>query len=111
MPLLLTAAAEIICTHGGRVVLIPTQEQLIIQGSPALCVPDLQGAPIVGCAVPPTPATKPCTAVAAIMPGSWTLRVAVGGRFVYVQTLVGITDGVPPGALECLFAGQVIVQG
>ena len=111
MPPLITAAAEIICVHGGRVVPVPSQQQLLIGGSPVLCVPDLQGAPIVGCPVPPTPVTKPCTTVAAVLPGSWSMRVAVGGRFAYMQTLVGLTDGVPPGAIQCLFAGQVIVQG
>ena len=111
MPPLLTANALITCVHGGRVTLIPTQQKVLISNSPVMCVPDLQGAPILGCPIPPTPATKPCTTVVAVMPGSWSLKVLIGGRPAYVQTLVGITDGIPPGAIQCVFAGQVIVQG
>lgn len=111
MPPLLTASAVIMCVHGGRVMPIPTQQQVLIAGSPVLCVPDLQGAPIVGCPIPPTPATKPCTMVVAVFPGSWSLKVLIGGRPAYVQTLVGVTDGFPPGAIQCIFAGQVVVQG
>ena len=99
------------CAHGGQVKPIPGQMKVVIQGGPVLCVPDLLGAPIVGCAQPPSPVpTKPCTAVVATFPGSWSLKVSVGGRPVYLQTLTGLTDGVPPSPLIVVFPGQVIVQ-
>ncbi|HEV2814900.1 MAG TPA: hypothetical protein VGW10_16715 [Solirubrobacteraceae bacterium] len=111
MPPLLTTAATILCAHGGRVAIIPRQTKVLAGGSPVVCVPDLMGAPIAGCALPPTPATKPCTTVAAIFPGSWSMRVLAGGKPVYLQTLMGLTDGVPPSPLMVVFPGQLTVQG
>jgi hypothetical protein len=100
----------ITCAHGGQVKPIPGQMKVLIGGAPVLCVPDMVGAPIVGCALPPTPATKPCTTVVQAMPGSWSLKVSVGGRPAYLSTLVGLTDGVPPSPVLVMYPGQVIVQ-
>lgn len=111
MPPLLNANAVILCSHGGKVNPIPSQVQVIAGGAPVLRVPDLVGAPIAGCPVPPTPVTKPCTTVVAVLPPSWSLKVVVGGTPAYVASLIGITDGVPPGALTLVFAGQMVVQG
>jgi hypothetical protein len=93
------------------VTLIPKQTQVMIQGGAVLCEPDLVGAPIVGCAQPPSPSTKPCTMVVSTLPGSTSLKVIVGGRPAYVATLNGLTDGVPPGALIVTSPGQMTVQG
>ncbi|MEY2516928.1 MAG: hypothetical protein QOJ89_4286 [bacterium] len=111
LPPLLNANAIILCTHGGKVNPIPSQAKVLAGGAPVLCVPDLNGAPIAGCPVPLTPVTKPCTTVVAVTPPSWSMKVSVDGKPVYVSTLVGITDGVPPGALTLVFPGQVTVQG
>lgn len=111
MPFILNASARLICAHGGQVMVIPKQPQVLIGGAPALAEPDLLGSPIVGCAIPPTPATKPCTAVVSSLPGSTSLKVMVGGRPAYLDTFQGLTDGVPPGNVMVVFAGQVIVQG
>jgi hypothetical protein len=100
----------ITCAHAGQVRPIPSQQRVLAQGAPILVVPDLLGAPIVGCVQPPTPATKPCTLVAATFPGSWSLKVMVGGRPAYLATLTGLTDGVPPSPLIVVFPGQVLVQ-
>ena len=75
--LILTSQAVVTCAHGGQVLLLPRQGVVLIQGAPVMCVPDLNGAPIVGCAQPPTPATKPCTTVVVTLPGSWSLKVIV----------------------------------
>ena len=99
------------CAHGGKVMLIPSQGTVTISGAPVMCVPDLIGAPIVGCAQPPTPATKPCTTVVSTFPGSWSLKVLVGGKPVYLQTLTGMTDGVPPSPITVAYPGQALVQG
>ena len=64
-----------------------------------------------GCAQPPTPATKPCTTVVSALPGSWSLNVLVGGKPVYLQTLAGMTDGVPPSPIMVVYPGQELVQG
>jgi hypothetical protein len=91
--------------------LVPRQGVVLIQGAPVMCVPDLMGAPIVGCAQPPSPTTKPCTTVVSTLPGSWSLKVLVGGRQPYVASLSGLTDGVPPSPIMVVFPGQTLVQG
>jgi hypothetical protein len=111
MPPIVTAAATITCVHGGQVTLIPKQTQVLIGGSPVLCEGDLMGSPIVGCAQPPSPATKPCTTVVSTLPGGSSLKVMVGGKPAHIATLSGMTDGVPPGAIMVVNPGQVTVQG
>jgi hypothetical protein len=108
---ILTSQAVVMCAHGGRVMLIPRQAIVLIQGAPAMCEPDLIGAPIVGCAQPPTPTTKPCTTVLSTLPGSTSPKVLVSGRPAYVATLTGQTDGVPPSPIMVVFPGQTLVQG
>ena len=110
MPPVVTSNATIICAHGGQVVLIPKQMQVMMGGGPVLCEPDLAGAPIAGCAQPPSPSTKPCTMVVSALPGSTSLKVMVGGRPAYIATLTGLTDGVPPGTIMCVNPGQTTVQ-
>ena len=56
------------CVHGGKVMLVPKQT-IVIAGGAVLCEGDLVGAPIVGCAQPPSPGTKPCTTVVSTLPG------------------------------------------
>ena len=110
MPPIVTSDATIMCVHGGQVTLIPKQTQVTIQGGAILCEPDLVGAPIVGCAQPPSPSTVPCTVVVATLPGSTSLKVVVGGKPAYVATLTGLTNGVPPGTLIVANPGQTTVQ-
>jgi hypothetical protein len=93
------------------VTLIPKQTQVLIQGASVLCEPDLIGAPIVGCTQPATTNTKPCTVVVATAPGASNPRILVAGRPAYLATLVGTTDGVPPGVVTVAFPGQTTVQG
>lgn len=110
MPFVLNAAAQLQCPHGGRVAVIPGQRQVLAGGAPALRAGDVEGAPIVGCPVPPTPTTKPCTTVAAVLPGSWASSVLAAGEPVLLQTLVALTDGIPPGPVVVLSPGQAQVQ-
>jgi hypothetical protein len=111
LPPIVTTNATILCVHGGRVTLIPKQAQVTIQGGAVMCEPDLVGAPIIGCAQPPSPSSKPCTTVVSTLPGSSSPKVMVGGRPAYVATLSGMTDGVPPGAIMVVTPGQTAVQG
>ena len=111
MPPIVTSNAAIMCIHGGQVTLIPRQAEVTIDGGAVLSEPDLVGAPIIGCAQPPSPGSKPCTLVVSTLPGSTSLKVTVGGRPAYVATLTGLTDGVPPGALIVTSPGQTIVEG
>lgn len=110
MPPIVTTNATIICIHGGQVTLIPKQMQVQIQGGSVLCEGDLSGAPIIGCAQPPSPGTKPCTMVVSTLPGSSAPTVTVLGRPVLLATLSGMTDGVPPGTITVVNPGQTSVQ-
>jgi hypothetical protein len=110
MALIVTSKALIMCAHLGRVELTPKQQMVTIQHGAVLCEPDLVGAPIVGCIQPATPTSKPCTTVVAIGPGSTSLKVTVGRRRAYVSTLIGVSDGVPPGEIRVALPGQMTVQ-
>ncbi|HSJ73377.1 MAG TPA: hypothetical protein VK904_03600 [Miltoncostaeaceae bacterium] len=107
---MLTTSARIMCAHGGQVQLIPKQGTVTIQGAQILRETDLIGAPIVGCAQPPSPGSKPCTMVVSALPGGSAPKVAVAGMPAHLDTLSGMTDGVPPGTISVLFAGQTTVQ-
>ncbi|QEC48471.1 hypothetical protein FSW04_13435 [Baekduia soli] len=110
MPPIVTTNATIMCVHGGQVMLVPKQTQVTIQGGSVLCEGDLSGAPIVGCALAPSPGTKPCTTVISTLPGSSAPTVSVLGRPVLLATLSGMTDAVPPGTIMVASPGQATVQ-
>ena len=110
MGLVVTTNARIICAHGGQVTLLPRQTTVTIQGGAVLRETDLIGAPIVGCAQPPTVSSKPCTMVASVMPGGSAPTVSAGGMPVHTQALMGMTDGVPPGTIQVVSPGQTTVQ-
>ena len=110
MPPIVTSNATILCAHGGQVTIVPRQVQVEIQGGMVLREGDLSGAPIVGCAQPPSPGTKPCTLVVSTLPGSSSPKVTVGGLPVLLATLSGMTDGVPPGVIAVVSPGQMTVD-
>ncbi|MTD44534.1 hypothetical protein GKE82_09580 [Conexibacter sp. W3-3-2] len=109
----LTASAKIMCPHGGQVTLIPKQMKVLANGSPVLCLGDVAGSPIVGCTLPPTPATVPCTVVATEIPVpkvGMNPQVMVNGKPVLLQGLQGLTNSVPPGPFIVAFPGQTKVM-
>jgi hypothetical protein len=111
---IVTSAAKIMCAHGGQVTLMPKQMKVLAGGSPVLCVGDLMGSPIVGCAQPPTPATAPCLAVASEIPipmVGMSPTVLVGGKPVLLAGINGVTTGVPPSPLIVAFPGQTTALG
>ena len=110
VPPLLTTNGTVLCSHGGRVTLIPRQAQIQATNGQVLCEPDLVGAPIVGCPVAPSMSTKPCTTVVSTLPGSTSLKVTVGGRPAYTASVSGITDGVPPGSIMVVDPGAPTVE-
>ncbi len=110
MPLVVNSNAKIICAHGGQVTLIPKQTTVQVGGAPVMRETDIMGSPIVGCAQPPSVATKPCTTVVSILPGGSAPTVSAGGMPVHVQNLSGMTDGVPPGTVMVVSPGQTTVQ-
>ena len=113
MPPIINSNAVIMCAHGGKVTLIPKQMKVLVGGAPAMCVGDIVGSPIVGCAQPPTPATAPCLVVASEIPiptVGMNPQVLVMGKPVLLAGINGITSGVPPSPLIVSFPGQVKVQ-
>ncbi len=109
---IVTTAAKIMCAHGGQVTLIPKQFKVLAGGQPVMCVGDLVGSPIVGCAQPPTPVTVPCLAVASEIPipmVGMNPMVFVQGKPVLLAGINGVTTGVPPSPLIVVFPGQVKV--
>lgn len=106
---IVTSAAKIMCAHGGQVTLIPKQVKVLAGGQPVLCVGDLAGAPIVGCAQPTTSVTVQCTAVASEIPipmVGMSPKVMVNGKPVLLAGINGVTTGVPPSPLIVAFPGQ-----
>ncbi len=110
MGLVVTSNATIVCAHGGRVTLTPRQTTVTAGGAPVLRETDIMGAPIVGCAQPPSVSSKPCTAVVSILPGGSAPTVTAGGMPVHLASLSGMTDGVPPGTVMVVSPGQTTVQ-
>jgi hypothetical protein len=111
---IINTAAKIMCAHGGQVTLIPKQMKVLVGGQPALCVGDLVGAPIVGCAQPPTPTTAPCLTVVSEIPipnVGMSPKVLAGGKPVLLAGINGVTSGVPPSPLIVAFPGQATVLG
>ena len=107
---ILNASAKIMCAHGGQVTLIPKQMKVLAGGAPVMCLGDIMGSPIVGCAQPPTPATAPCLGVASEIPipmVGMNPRVLVMGKPVLLAGINGITSGIPPSPLIVAFPGQV----
>lgn len=110
MPPIVTTNDTIICIHGGTVLLTPKQAVVTASGGAVLRETDLIGAPIVGCAQPPSISSKPCTTVISTLPGGSAPTVIVGGLPAHVSTLSGITDGVPPGTISVVAPGAPTVQ-
>jgi hypothetical protein len=115
MPAVLTANAQIMCIHGGQVMLSPAQAMVQVGGGLVLCVPDLMTAPIVGC--PQIgPGIVPCTLIMLTEPViSASPKMIVGGRPAYVVQSIGtpggLTNGNPPGMIICASPGQLSVMG
>ncbi len=110
MPLVVNSNARIMCTHGGQVQLIPKQTTVLAEGAPVMRETDLIGAPILGCTVVPSAGSKPCLTVISTLPGGSNPQVTAVGLPVHIQTLSGITDGVPPGTISVVYPGQSTVN-
>lgn len=86
------------CGHDGVVANVPSQTWVRVTGSPVLVEPDPQGrslsmCPNIGVNI------KPCTTTLVVRRG-YSRFVRVGGHAVCLDTVVGYTDGTPPGLVE-----------
>lgn len=109
MPAVLNADASIGCGHGGTVRIAPGRRTFTAGGAPVLTVGDLEGKPISGCTQVTGGGTVQCTAVVSVTGGAATTLTA-GGRPALLETVSGVTNGSPPGALTVLTPGQTILR-
>lgn len=94
----LVREAVLRCGHDGVVATVAGQGWVRVAGSPVLVEPDPQGRSIAMC---PNVGVniKPCTGTLAVRTGYSTL-VRIGRRPVCLDSVVGFTDGTPPGLVE-----------
>lgn len=107
--LILTEDAILKCKHDGSVAIKPSQSLVTVEGRLVLVEPDPEGRPISAC--PNYGLTiKPCVTTLKVNAGYSTL-LRIDGKPVCLDTVVGLTDGTPPGLVEYTVraAGQEFV--
>ncbi len=107
----LSEDAVLLCPHKlGRVANAPSQGWVTIGGRRVLVCDDPEGRRISGC--PWTgAAVKKCEVTLAVREG-YSAFIAIDGAAVCLDSLVGITDGIPPGfEYRVAAAGQPFVAG
>ena len=93
-----TLEAVVQCAHLGKVGLTASQTWVTVLGRPVLVRADPEGRPISGCPnIGPT--IKPCTSTLKVRSG-YSTWIRVDGRPVALDSLVGLTDGTPPGVVK-----------
>ena len=105
---LLTLDAGVFCQHQGRVKLDACQRFVTIVGRPVLVAPDPVGKTIAGCPMTP-PAATTCVKTFKVATGYSTF-VRIGGRKVCLDTVTGMTNGVPPVQYTVQAPGQSLVS-
>jgi hypothetical protein len=96
---ILTEDAVLTCDHQlGKVGIRATQGWVTIEGRRVLVHDDPEGRPIAGCPNVGA-AIKPCQSTLPVEEGysSW---VRIDGKRVCLDTVVGLTDGTPPGTVH-----------
>jgi hypothetical protein len=95
------------CGHDGRVQNTNAQDWVRIAGSPALVDNDPEGRSISMCPNISTN-TKQCNHTLAVVSG-YSEFVRIGGRRVCLDSVDGMTDGVPPSHYTVRDPGQQLV--
>lgn len=109
--LVLTEDALLKCAHLGVVKNTTSQEFVTVEDRLVLVEPDPASRSIVGCPnVGPT--IKPCTNTLPVR-GGYSIFVRIAGHAICLDTVWGLTDGTPPGAVKYQVAspGQEILSG
>ena len=95
----LSDEAKIVCNHElGQVQNVPSQNWVKIGGHPILVESDPEGRKIKGCPMYGV-GIKPCQNTLKVIMG-YSDFIRVGGRAVTLDSLSGLTDGTPPGAVR-----------
>jgi len=97
----LTDMATLVCAHElGRVSNLASQGWVRIENRPVLVEADPVGRPIEGCPnANPVAGIRPCRTTLVVKAG-YSAFIRVDGRPVCLDTVTGLTDGTPPGAVE-----------
>jgi hypothetical protein len=98
----LTESSDVECGHQGTVG-VTGAPKLTVGGNKALLQTGVAGQSVTACTTPnapaATPPTKPCQTVVSVLPVSLARKLTIGGQPVVLDTLKGLTDGLPPGTL------------
>ena len=96
----LTEDALLLCDHGGQVHQAVHQAWVTIDGRRVLVDNDPEGRTIKGCPnTNPLLGIKPCTTTLKVKPG-YSEFIRIDGRRVCLDTVTGLTDGTPQGAVK-----------
>jgi hypothetical protein len=96
--LILTQDAVIQCAHAGQVKLKHRQNFVAVERRLVLVHDDPEGRDIAGC--PFTgPGIKPCLKTLKVRTG-YSAFVRIANRRVCLDSLLGLTDGTPPGSVK-----------
>ena len=107
----LTEKARLLCKHRTGVVRIFTNQNLVtIDGDRVLVKNDPELKPITGCSNA-GPTIKPCALTLKVIAGYSNL-IRIDGKPGCLDTVIGITDGTPPTAIQYFVrdAGQDFVE-
>jgi hypothetical protein len=109
--LLLTEDAVLKCEHQGVVKNVTSQSFVTIEDRLVQIEPDPQARTIGGC---PNygPTIKPCVTTLPVR-GGYSTFIRIAGHAVCLDTVWGLTDGTPPGAVKYTVTtpGQSFVSG
>jgi hypothetical protein len=107
---LITEDAVLRCDHQGSVHNQPGQSLVTVAGKKVLVEIDPEGRQITGCPMISL-TTKPCTNTLKVTQGYSTL-MKVSGKRVCLDTVLGLTDGFPPGVTnyKVYAPGQTLVS-
>lgn len=106
MPNVLTTGTSVTCGHQGKVstngtakLTVNGQNVLLRSGVEGQSVKNNPPADLDSCTTKKTNTTSPCAAVLSVSTGEAT-KLKVGGKPVLLDTLMGTTNGNPPGTLS-----------
>jgi hypothetical protein len=87
--------------HGGTVITTGSSK-LTVSNNRVLTATSLGGIdPMKKCTtVPPPMGSTACTSVVSVAPSCVALKLKAGGTGVLIETIAGVTNGVPPGKLS-----------
>jgi hypothetical protein len=112
VPPVVTAAATVLCSHGGRSALSAGQLKLTVASTPVLRADEVAGKPVVACPNQPTPATPgllPCLVLTAPSSGG-TSVLTVDASPVLLANASGTTASSPAGTWGVTAAGQGVLN-